>query len=217
MKDRGERARSATESSAESSRKLALRARAASRFLSFVLRHRPDAIGVELDRAGWIEVDTLLAGCRAHGRALSRAELDEIVATSPKRRFTLSDDGRRIRAAQGHSVDVDLGYAPAPPPERLFHGTVAAKLKAILANGLRPMSRHHVHLSADEETARAVGGRRGRPLILTVAAGRMHADGRVFYLSANGVWLTDEVPAPYITVPDLDSVPLSRVSGRGSG
>ncbi|HEY7375954.1 MAG TPA: RNA 2'-phosphotransferase [Polyangia bacterium] len=178
-----------------------LRARAASRFLSFVLRHRPDAIGVALDRAGWVDVDALLAACRAHGRAISRAELEEIVATSPKRRFTLGDDGRRIRAAQGHSVDVDLGYAPAQPPAQLFHGTVAAKLKAILATGLRRMRRQHVHLSADEETARAVGGRRGRPLLLTVAAGRMHADGHVFYLSANGVWLTEEVPPAYIAVP----------------
>jgi putative RNA 2'-phosphotransferase len=171
-----------------------------SRFLTFVLRHRPDAIGIQLDRAGWTAVDLLLARCRAHGRPLSRQRLHEIVATSPKRRFMLSDDGARIRASQGHSVAVDLGYEPVPPPEFLFHGTVASKLKAIQTSGLRRMSRHHIHLSADDETAQAVGGRRGRPLILVIASGRMHRDGHVFYLSANNVWLTDEVPPAYITV-----------------
>ena len=172
-----------------------------SKFLSLVLRHHPEAIGIALDAGGWVAVDTLLARCRAHGRKLSRAELDEIVATSPKRRFAFSDDGTRIRASQGHSVAIDLGYAPAAPPERLYHGTVASSLAAIRAGGLQRMKRQHVHLSADAETARAVGARRGRPVILRIAAGRMHRDGHVFYLSANGVWLTDEVPPAYIAVP----------------
>jgi putative RNA 2'-phosphotransferase len=171
---------------------------ATSRFLSLVLRHRPETIGLTLDSAGWVAVDALLAQCRAHGRELSRETLRDIVATSPKQRFMLSDDGDRIRASQGHSVPVALGYAPAVPPELLFHGTVATKLAAIRATGLRKMSRHHVHLSPDVATARAVASRRGPPVILRVAAGRMHADGHVFYLSANGVWLTDEVPARYL-------------------
>ncbi len=171
-----------------------------SKFLSWVLRHRPDAIGVTLDAAGWIDVNALLAAARAHGRPLTRELLDEIVATSPKRRFALSEDGRRIRASQGHSVEVELGYAPAEPPEVLFHGTVAASLDAIRAEGLRRMSRHHVHLSPDEATARSVGGRRGKPVVLRVAAGRMSRDGFVFYRSENGVWLTERVPAEYVEV-----------------
>ena len=171
---------------------------ATSKFLSLVLRHRPEAIGITLDAAGWVEVDTLLAQCRAHDRDITRDTLHEIIATSPKQRFMLSDDGARIRANQGHSVPVALGYAQAVPPEVLFHGTVAAKLAAIRATGLRKMARHHVHLSPDVATARAVGSRRGHPVILRIAAGRMHADGHVFYLSANGVWLTDEVPPRYL-------------------
>ena len=177
---------------------------ATSRFLSLVLRHRPEAIGITLDGAGWVAVDTLLAQCRAHDRELTREALHEIVATSPKQRFMLSDDGARIRANQGHSVPVALGYEQAVPPELLFHGTVASKLAAIRATGLRKMARHHVHLSPDIATARAVGSRRGRPVILRVAAGRMYADGHVFYLSANGVWLTDEVPPRYLAEDDAD-------------
>jgi putative RNA 2'-phosphotransferase len=172
---------------------------ATSKFLSFVLRHQPDAIGIRLDPSGWVKVDQLLAACRAHGRHLSRDELHQIVATSSKRRFALSADGERIRASQGHSVAVELDYPPSQPPEVLFHGTVASSLDAIRTNGLRKMKRHHVHLSPDVETARAVGGRRGQPVVLRVSAGRMHADGYVFYVSANGVWLTDEVPPAYLT------------------
>jgi len=173
-----------------------------SKFLSYVLRHRPDAIGIELDGAGWVAVETLIAQCNAHGHQLSRALLEQIVATSPKRRFALSDDGARIRASQGHSVAVDLGYQTAAPPELLFHGTVASRLDSIRARGIQRMDRHDVHLSPDRETARAVGGRRGRPVILRVSAGRMHRDGHAFRLSANGVWLTAEVPPSYIEVDE---------------
>lgn len=172
-----------------------------SRFLSLVLRHRPEAAGVTLDAGGWADVDALLAGISARRGPLTRGELEEIVATSPKRRFALSEDGRRIRASQGHSVAVDLGYEPRVPPPELFHGTAPAALPAIRREGLRRMKRHAVHLSPDEETARAVGARRGPPVILRVAAARLHADGHVFTLSANGVWLTDEVPPGYITFP----------------
>lgn len=179
------------------------RARAAtSRFLSFVLRHQPQVIGVQLDDGGWVEVETLLAQCRQHGRALSREQLEEVVSTSPKRRFAFSLDGRRIRASQGHSVSVELGYDADVPPELLFHGTVAPAVEVILREGLRKMERHHVHLSADRQSARLVGGRRGQPVILRVHAGRMHRDGGLFYLSDNGVWLTDAVPPGYLATDD---------------
>jgi putative RNA 2'-phosphotransferase len=169
-----------------------------SKFLSFVLRHEPDAIGIALDDSGWISIDRLLEACRAHGEPLTRELLDTIVATSPKKRFAISDDGRRIRANQGHSVPVDLAYPPSPPPETLYHGTVAATLPDIQATGLKKMDRHHVHLSPDAATARTVATRRGKPVVLQIAAGRMHRDGHVFYQSANGVWLTDHVPPQYI-------------------
>jgi putative RNA 2'-phosphotransferase len=173
-----------------------------SKFLAFVLRHRPDAIGIQLDRQGWVEVDDLLRQCHTHGRRISRQALDEVVATNPKRRFAVSEDGLRIRASQGHSTEVDLGYQPAEPPEVLFHGTVAPSLASIRSRGLERMQRHHVHLSADAGTARTVGARRGRPVVLRIFAGRMHRDGHAFLLSANGVWLTDAVPSAYIEFPD---------------
>lgn len=173
-----------------------------SKFLSWVLRHRPDAIGIILDDAGWTDVDALLAHSRAHGRPLTRELLERIVMESPKQRFALSEDRRRIRASQGHSVEVELGYEPATPPEVLFHGSVASNIAAIRGDGLRKMSRHHVHLSPDEATARSVGGRRGKPVILRVAAGRMHREGHVFFRSANGVWLTEHVPPEYIEFPE---------------
>jgi putative RNA 2'-phosphotransferase len=172
-----------------------------SKFLSWVLRHRPDAIGISLDAAGWTDVDGLLAQARAHGRPLTRELLEQIVAESPKQRFALSEDRRSIRASQGHSVEVELGYERATPPAVLFHGSVAEKLAAIRKDGLRKMSRHHVHLSPDEATARSVGGRRGKPVILRVAAGQMHRAGHLFFQSANGVWLTDHVPPQYIEFP----------------
>lgn len=173
---------------------------ALSKFLSFVLRHQPEAIGVALDRAGWVDIDQLVEKSRAHGKPLTRELVETIVATSPKQRFAISEDGRRVRASQGHSIDVDLGYEPAQPPEWLFHGTTAAGVSSIRSEGLKRMARHHVHLSPDTATARTVGMRRGKPVVLRIAAARMHRDGHVFYLSANGVWLTDEVPPEYIDV-----------------
>jgi putative RNA 2'-phosphotransferase len=172
-----------------------------SKFLSFVLRHRPESIELDLDPGGWADIDELIEKCCAHGKQLSRDQLETIVATSPKRRFAISPDGRRVRASQGHSIEVDLGHAPAAPPELLFHGTVRSSLDAIRADGLRRMERHHVHLSPDQDTARTVGMRRGKPVVLVIAAGRMHRDGHVFYLSDNGVWLVDEVPPGYIELP----------------
>ncbi|MCP4676192.1 MAG: RNA 2'-phosphotransferase, partial [Deltaproteobacteria bacterium] len=168
--------------------------KATSKFLSYVLRHRPDAIDIELDKSGWVDVDVLLRQCRAHNRPIKREELLEIVATDSKNRYALSDDGNRIRANQGHSVDVDLNYQPSKPPDVLYHGTVDRFLTAITEEGLRRMQRHHVHLSPDRATASNVGGRRGKPIILRIDAGRMHAEGHCFFLSENGVWLTDHVP-----------------------
>ncbi|MFC1409055.1 RNA 2'-phosphotransferase [Streptacidiphilus sp. N1-12] len=170
-----------------------------SRHLSLVLRHNPGSIGVTLDPAGWVDVSVLLAALAAHGRRLSRAELDEVVAENDKQRFAFDDSGTRIRASQGHSVDVDLGYTDSEPPARLFHGTHPGALDQIRREGLRPMNRHEVHLSPDPETATRVGARRGRPVVLTVDAARMAADGHRFRVSANGVWLTDAVPPEYLS------------------
>jgi putative RNA 2'-phosphotransferase len=170
-----------------------------SKYLSKHLRHQPERIGLTLDEAGWVEIDTLIAACAAHGFRFDRGELDHVVATNDKRRFAI--EGTRIRASQGHSIEVDLGLPPATPPPYLFHGTVARNLDAIRAEGLRPMNRHAVHLSADRETATRVGARRGRPVVLSVDAGAMHKDGQVFRVSENGVWLTEAVAVRYLRFP----------------
>ena len=170
-----------------------------SKYLSKHLRHQPERIGLTLDEGGWVEIDVLIAAAAAHGFRISREELDHVVATNDKRRFAI--DGTRIRASQGHSIEVDLGLPPAPPPPYLYHGTVAGSLEAIRAEGLRPMNRHDVHLSTDRETATRVGARRGRPVVLAVDAAAMHRDGHVFHVSANGVWLTKAVPPQYLRFP----------------
>ncbi|MEV8226209.1 RNA 2'-phosphotransferase [Streptomyces sp. NPDC079167] len=167
-----------------------------SKYLSKHLRHEPDRIGISLDPNGWVPVDELLRACADHGLALTRDDLDHVVAVNDKQRFTV--EGDRIRANQGHSVRVDLGLPPAEPPAYLYHGTVARVLGTIRAEGLRPMNRHHVHLSPDRETAVRVGARRGAPVVLTVDAGAMHRAGHLFHVSANGVWLTDSVPPAYL-------------------
>lgn len=173
-----------------------------SKFLSLVLRHEPEQIGLQLDPAGWVEVDALLAACRQHGTPITREELDEVVATNEKKRFAFSDDSQRIRANQGHSVEVSLGYVSQSPPPRLFHGTATRFLESIRAEGLTKRERHHVHLSADTQTAYQVGQRHGKPAILTIRADAMHAAGHVFYLSENGVWLTENVPTQFIEYPN---------------
>jgi putative RNA 2'-phosphotransferase len=172
-----------------------------SRFLSYVLRHRPDEIGLVLDSAGWAEIDALLAASGAHGTAVSRDELDYVVAHNDKKRFAVSEDGRRIRASQGHSTRVELGYEPRTPPEVLYHGTATRYLEGIRKRGLVKGARHHVHLSSDEATARSVGRRHGRVVVLGVRAAEMARAGFAFYLSANGVWLTEAVPYEYVDEP----------------
>lgn len=170
----------------------------ASKFMSLVLRHEPEKIGLQLDAQGWADVDDLLQRMADHGVALDRHTLQAVVETNDKQRFALSDDGLRIRASQGHSIQVDLGLEALQPPAWLYHGTVARFVGAIREQGLRPGERQHVHLSLDRQTAQQVGARRGAPVILSVNAGRMHADGHVFHRSANGVWLTAHVPPQYI-------------------
>lgn len=170
-----------------------------SKFLSLVLRHRPEVIGMQLDAKGWLPINELIEQANRQGKQLSLALLHEVVASCDKQRFSLSDDGLKIRANQGHSVrDVELNLKPVPPPAQLYHGTVAVFLESIRESGLLKRSRNHVHLSEDVETARMVGARRGKPLILTIYAEEMHRLGHAFYLSANGVWLTDAVPIKFI-------------------
>ena len=171
----------------------------ASKFLSFVLRHQPEAIGLALDADGWGSVDDLIAGAARHGRQLSRELIEQVVATNDKKRFELSADGLRIRAVQGHSTrGVDRQFEPRQPPGVLFHGTASRFVAAISRQGLKPGSRHYVHLSADEQTARAVGLRYGLPVVLVVDAVRMHAQGFVFHQAENGVWLTARVPPAFL-------------------
>ncbi len=177
------------------------RTRRLSRRLSYVLRHRPDTLGITLDPAGWTDVGALLDALGKSGRAVTRSSLDACVANNDKQRFEFSPDGGRIRARQGHSVEVDLGYSPQAPPPVLFHGTVGKALPSILAGGLLPRNRHHVHLSAETQTARSVGSRRGRPVILTVDSAAMARDGHIFFRTGNGVWLTEAVPPEYLKLP----------------
>ncbi|WP_191983989.1 RNA 2'-phosphotransferase [Amycolatopsis eburnea] len=163
------------------------------------LRHDPAALGLTLAPDGWVDVETLLRALRAHGFAITRGQLDEVVETNNKRRFAFDETGTRIRASQGHSVTVDLGLPDAIPPAVLYHGTVPKFLDAIFHEGLRPMNRHAVHLSATTDTARTVAARHGKPVILRVDATAMAAAGHKFQVSANGVWLTATVPPSYLT------------------
>lgn len=171
-----------------------------SKFMSLVLRHKPETIGLELDANGWVPVDALIAKMRAAGSSIDSNILSHIVATNEKKRFAFDATGTLIRASQGHSVTVDLGYTPQQPPEILFHGTAAHNRDIILAEGLKKGARHHVHLSNNIDTAIQVGGRHGRPVVFTVHAAAMHNDGFAFYQSENGVWLTGSVPPQYVSL-----------------
>jgi putative RNA 2'-phosphotransferase len=167
-----------------------------SKTLSYWLRHAPEAGQLTLDEAGWAQVITVRDALSRQG--LDASMLERTVAGSDKQRFELSSDGSRIRARQGHSVKVDSDWAVTTPPELLYHGTVERFLEAIFADGLKPMQRHHVHLSSDIETANLVGKRRGHPVILRVAAGDMVRLGAIFRLSSNGVWLAKSVPHQFL-------------------
>lgn len=169
-----------------------------SKFLAKVLRHEPQLIGLTLEEGGWVLVTDLLAGCAKAQMPITRAELDHVVANNNKQRYAYDATGTKIRANQGHSVDIDLQLVPTSPPLTLFHGTATRFLDAILRDGLRKMRRQHVHLSVDVPTATAVGQRHGPPAILVVDAAAMHEAGHVFYRSANGVWLTEAIPPQFL-------------------
>ncbi|MFI5609786.1 RNA 2'-phosphotransferase [Amycolatopsis sp. NPDC051903] len=173
-----------------------------SKRLSRHLRHDPGSLGLVLDPAGWVSVGVLLAALREHGFGVTRAELDEVVERNTKQRFGFDETGTRIRANQGHSVEVELGLAVRTPPAVLYHGTAATTVPVIFTEGLRPVRRHAVHLSADRETARKVGARHGRPVVLRVAAGELALTGHEFQRSDNGVWLTAEVPPRFLALDD---------------
>ena len=167
-------------------------------FISLVLRHMPEAAGISLDEHGWADIEKLLAGMNASGHRIDREMLEEIVRTDEKGRYSLSEDGAKIRANQGHSVPVDVELSPAQPPEILYHGTAERFAYAIREGGLLPMGRLYVHLSKDVETAVKVGSRHGKPVVFEVESGRMYRDGIPFYLSCNGVWLTKAVKPGYL-------------------
>ncbi|MDP9384937.1 MAG: RNA 2'-phosphotransferase [Actinomycetota bacterium] len=187
------------------------RAVTVSKFLARHLRHAPQAIGLELDAAGWAEVGALFDACTRAGFPITREELDAAVHAPGKRRYAYDATGTRIRAVQGHSVEVELGYPPAVPPVVLYHGTHPGALDTILASGLAPMGRRHVHLSPDVATARQVGARRGRPVVLAVDAAALHAAGQAFYRAENGVWLTGPVGPQHLRrIPEDEVTPRRR-------
>jgi len=169
-----------------------------SRFLSLVLRHRPEVIGLQLDPNGWVSVRELIDAVAKAGHQIDPDILDKVVEQNDKQRFAFDETRTRIRASQGHSVSVDLALEPKTPPELLYHGTASRNLDSIRRSGLQKQQRHHVHLTANHDTARAVGARYGHAVVLTVRTGDMHRDGCVFYQSENAVWLVDNVPARYI-------------------
>ena len=170
-----------------------------SKFLSLVLRHKPEEVGIALDAHGWADVSALLHGMNDAGVPCDTELLEKIVRTDEKQRYSFNADHTQIRANQGHSVAVNLELTQTAPPEYLWHGTASRFLSSIMREGLKPMSRQYVHLSPDMETAYKVGLRHGKPVILQIAAQKMVQDGAVFFISENGVWLTAAVPPQYIS------------------
>ncbi len=171
-----------------------------SKTMSKALRHKPESLGLKLSESGWVSVNALLTALNRKGFNVTRAELEQVVALNDKQRFAFDDNQENIRASQGHSVPVELGLVRLEPPEILFHGTTAQSLTAILEIGLNKMRRHHVHLSADTQTAHRVGSRHGKAIILKVQALEMHRAGHEFYCSENGVWLVDAVAPKFLEV-----------------
>lgn len=180
-----------------------------SKFLSYVLRHEPHTIGLRLDSEGWADIGLLIEGATQSGRAITRDLIQQVVDTSDKKRFSISADGARIRAEQGHSTSsVNITYPEKKPPEFLYHGTATRFLESILKEGLRSGERHYVHLSEDERTATAVGQRYGKPVVLKVEALRMYQQGFKFFKADNGVWLINNIPAKLLHLSD--SSPISN-------
>lgn len=170
-----------------------------SKFLSLILRHQPETIGLKLDENGWADVEELRAKSAKKRVHFSLEELDEVVETNNKKRFAFNEDKTKIRASQGHSINIDLSLEAIQPPDFLYHGTAEANISSIMAKGIEKRSRQHVHLSADKETATKVGMRHGKPIILTIRTGKMYEEGIAFFQSANGVWLTEFVDPKYIS------------------
>ncbi|MCR4595077.1 MAG: RNA 2'-phosphotransferase [Clostridiales bacterium] len=170
-----------------------------SKFLALILRHKPESAGISLDEHGWANVKELIKGIsETNNQPFTMADLEEIVATDNKQRYSFNEDKTLIRANQGHSIPVDVELSETEPPEHLWHGTGEKYTESIDKSGLIPKSRLYVHLSGDSETAKNVGMRHGRPVIYKVKSGQMYRDGYVFYLSVNNVWLTKEVPVLYL-------------------
>ncbi|WP_222105832.1 RNA 2'-phosphotransferase [Paraburkholderia sp. BCC1886] len=166
-----------------------------SKLLSFVLRHKPEYLGITLDSEGWTDIGTLIEKAHFDGQGFTRLELDHVVATCDKQRYAISEDGLRVRANQGHSTQtVEMTYAVKLPPEYLYHGTAERFMDSIRKEGIKPAGRHHVHLSETFDTAKSVGARHGKPVVLIIDALTMAKNGFVFYLSDNNVWLVDQVP-----------------------
>lgn len=170
-----------------------------SKFLSFILRHNPESIKLNLDKNGWAQIDELLRKSAQHGHNLTFEELQLVVANNDKKRFSFNNDNTKIRANQGHSIRIDLGLDPINPPEFLFHGTADRNIPSILKEGIQKRNRQHVHLSIDKPTAIKVGSRHGPAVVLTILAGKMYKDGFEFFVSDNGVWLTDFIPSKYLS------------------
>lgn len=171
-----------------------------SKFLSLILRHKPEEVGLTLDENRWANISALQKACADYGKPFTFQELEETVATNDKKRFSFNETKTKIRANQGHSLDIEIEFEKKTAPEILYHGTAEKSVPAILENGLRKMRRHHVHLSADMETARKVGARHGKPIIFQIKTKAMLAEGFECFVSANGVWLIAEVPPQFLEV-----------------
>ena len=182
-----------------------------SKFLSLVLRHKPETIDLKLDEYGWADVEKLLSKMHEAQKQIDLALLKEIVATNDKQRFTFNSDYSKIRANQGHSIEIDLDLKPIQPPSTLYHGTSDKSIDSILQTGLEKRNRQHVHLSSDLETASKVGQRHGKLILLQVESGKMYEDGHLFYQSKNGVWLTDAVACLLYTSPSPRDLSTSRM------
>lgn len=169
-----------------------------SKFLSLILRHAPGTVGLRLEENGWVNVDELIAACAKNGRALTREEIEEVIETNDKKRFSFNPNRTRIRANQGHSIEIEIEFEKRTPPEILYHGTAEKNVKSILERGLQKMRRHHVHLSIDKETARKVGMRYGKPVIFEIETRAMLENNFEFLVSANGVWLVENVPPQFL-------------------
>ena len=173
-----------------------------SKFLSLILRHQPEVVGLSLEENGWIPVEKLIKACSDYGKKITFAELKSVVETNDKKRFAFNEDETKIRASQGHSLEVEIEFEKRAPPEILYHGTAEKNVGVIFEEGLKKMSRHHVHLSVETETAAKVGMRYGKPIIFQVDTNAMIDEGFEFYVSANGVWLVENVPPKFLKIKE---------------